>query len=109
MEDEQEEGTAQDLGRGFPETAERVSAGILRDPCDSRQAVQETEAQREGLGMTVRELIDKLENELTDAEKEFPIHFQDSEWGSSESQIIDYHLEAFGKGRDRKYIVVLEA
>lgn len=59
--------------------------------------------------MTVRELIDKLENELTEEEKEFPIHFQDSEWGSSESLITDYYIEAFGKGRNRKYIVVLDS
>ena len=30
------EAETQDLDRSIPSTAERVSAGLLRDPCDSR-------------------------------------------------------------------------
>lgn len=58
--------------------------------------------------MTVRQLIQLLDNELTEEEKDLPICFWDSEWGAFDCEIKNYSIMTAGKGRDKTEAVVLD-
>ena len=57
------------------------------------------------MSMTARELINKLNTELTEEEKDLPICFNDSEWGASECEIKSIDIYRF---LDKTEAVVLD-
>lgn len=59
--------------------------------------------------MTARELIKKLSEELTEEEKDLPIHYDDSEWGACDSEIVSFTIYSWGRGQNKKEVVVLES
>ena len=55
--------------------------------------------------MTAKELINKLNTELTEKEKDLPICFNDSEWGASQCEIKSIDVYRF---LDKTEAVVLD-
>ena len=58
--------------------------------------------------MTVKELINTLEKELTEEEKNLPACFCDSQWGAFDSEIKGYSIQSTKCGQNIIKIVVLD-
>ena len=58
--------------------------------------------------MTAKELIQLLDSELTEEEKNLPICFWDSEWGAFDCEIKSYSIMTAGRGKNKVEAVVLD-